>query len=135
MKICIPTTDETGYESEAHDHLGSAPFFAVIDTDSSELKVVKNPDCHDRPGSCHHIPLLQAHHVDVVACKAVGHRSFEALNEAGIGVLAPVSGTVRKIVDAIGAGEVSRLSADQARRGGLDGHRGNNGRRATRTTS
>ena len=129
MRICIPTTDETGYESEAHDHLGSAPFFAVIDTDSSELKVVKNPDCHDRPGSCHHIPIFQAQKIDAVACEAVGHRSFAALEEAGIAVFAPVSGTVRKIVNAIGAGEVSRLSADQARRGGLDGHRRDEGGR------
>ena len=128
MRICIPTRDERGYESEAHDHLGSAPFFTAVDTESGELKVVRNPDCHDRPGSCHHIPIFQAQKIDAVACEAVGHRSFAALEEAGIAVFAPVSGTVRKIVDAIGAGEVSRPSAGQARRGGLDGHRGNNGR-------
>jgi predicted Fe-Mo cluster-binding NifX family protein len=123
MKLCIPTSDEKGYEAEAHDHLGSAPWFTFIDLDSNEIKVVANPDCHHRPGSCHHVPLLLAHHTDVVACKTVGHRSFEALNEAGIGVLAPVSGTVARIVDAVRAGEVNRLTADKARRGGLHRHR------------
>lgn len=127
MRICIPTVDERGYESEAHDHLGSAPFFTVVDMDSDEIKIVRNPDCHHHPGTCHHVPLLLAQHVDLVACKAVGHRSFEALNEAGIGVLAPVTGTVARVLETIRSGNVSRLSADEARRGGLHGRHGGAG--------
>ena len=69
MKICIPTNDDRGLESEASAHFGGAPFFILADVESRGLKVVRNPECHDHQQSCHHVQLLQAHAVDAVVCR------------------------------------------------------------------
>ena len=63
MKICIPTKNDRGPDSEVSEHFGNAPFFALADLDSGGLKVVRNPQCHEHHGSCHHARILQAHHV------------------------------------------------------------------------
>ena len=122
MKICIPTEDNRGLESRAYGHYGSAPFFAMVDADSGRLEVVRNTDSHRRPHSDHHIDRLKAHDVDVVVCNGVGRRAFAALQEAGIDVLVPEHATIADIVSAMRAGEVRRLSTDEACGGGRHGY-------------
>ena len=123
MKICIPTKDDRGLESRAYGHFGSAPFFAMVDADSGRPEVVRNTDLHHGPHSCHHVDGLKAHDVDIVVCNGVGRRAFVALQEAGIDVQVPKHATVADIVRAMRAGEVHRLSADEACGGGRHGHR------------
>jgi predicted Fe-Mo cluster-binding NifX family protein len=91
MKICVPTKNDRGPASEAFDHFGDAPFFAIADVDTGEIKVVRNPECHDEPHACHHVSLLQAHAVQAVACEGIGRRAFAGLREAGIDVIVPAS--------------------------------------------
>ena len=50
MKICIPTTDNNGLESRAHGHFGSAPYFAVVDTETGAVRVEANAGQRHRHG-------------------------------------------------------------------------------------
>jgi len=123
MKICIPTNDNRGLESQASMHFGSAPFFILADVESANLEVVPNPECQDHHQSCHHIPLLKAHAVDAVVCEGIGRRAVSGLREAGIDVLVPPARTVSEIVHAVNAGDARPLSADDACGGGRRRHR------------
>jgi predicted Fe-Mo cluster-binding NifX family protein len=118
MKICIPTNDDRGLESELCTHFGSAPFFVVTNAEHPVPKVVQNPQCHDHAGSCHHVPLLASHGIDAVVCGGMGRRAVSGLREAGIDVLVTSGRTVSQIVDAVNAGETRPLSADDACGGG-----------------
>lgn len=46
MKVCIPTKEKGGLEDEISKHLGSAPTFAIIDTDTMTVEVVPNRSDH-----------------------------------------------------------------------------------------
>jgi predicted Fe-Mo cluster-binding NifX family protein len=118
MKICIPTDEDRGFESEASAHFGRAPLFVLADTTGSDLRVVRNPECHEHHGSCHHHDLLKAHHVDAVVCEGIGRRATSGLEEVGIDVLVPPARTVREIVDALRLGKARRLSPGDACAGG-----------------
>jgi predicted Fe-Mo cluster-binding NifX family protein len=40
VKICIPVQDEKGLDLLVYGHFGSAPFFAVYDTDTKNVRVL-----------------------------------------------------------------------------------------------
>lgn len=115
MKICIPTSNDRGPDSESSGRFGDAPFFAIADVDTGEVRVVRNPECHVDPHVCHHVSLLAAHTVQAVVCEGIGRRVAAGLHEAGIDVLVPARGTVADIVGIVRAGKARSLSADEAR--------------------
>jgi predicted Fe-Mo cluster-binding NifX family protein len=120
MRICIPTEDDRGLESRAFDHFGSAPFFTMVDVESGQLEVVRNPGCQDHNRvhhdhqPRHHVDELTSHGIDALVCNGVGRQAFAALRKAGIDVLVPADGTVSDIIRALWTGETRTLSADEA---------------------
>lgn len=108
MRICIPTEDDRGSESRVFNHFGTAPFFTIVDVETSRLEVVTT-DGHHRQQRDHHIPELKAHHVSAVVCDRIGKRACAALRHAGIDVLAAVGGTVSDVLKAVNAGETSTI--------------------------
>ena len=74
MKICIPTEDDRGLESRLFDHLGSAPFYTMIDLDGGELEIVRNRDCGEDSRPLHYIKDFKNHQIDAVVCGDVGRR-------------------------------------------------------------
>jgi predicted Fe-Mo cluster-binding NifX family protein len=40
MRIVLPVGDNNGADSEVFNHFGSAPFFAIFDTDSQNVVCV-----------------------------------------------------------------------------------------------
>jgi predicted Fe-Mo cluster-binding NifX family protein len=118
MKICIPTQNDRGPDSEASDHFGKAPFFVLADVDNGGLEVVRNPECHEQHHSCHHVQVLKAHAVDAVLCSGIGRRALAGLTEAGIEVLAPAGRTVSEIVETVKVGKVRSLSPEDVCGGG-----------------
>lgn len=121
MKICIPTQDDLGLESQLFGHFGSAPFFTIVQVDDGDLQVVRNSGLHSHPGSCHHVDELRANGIDAIACAGIGRRAFVGLQEAGIDVLLPEHGTVDKIVEAVRLGQLRKLSPDEVCGGGRPG--------------
>jgi len=121
MKICIPTQDDLGLESQLFGHFGSAPFFAIVEVDSGDLQVMGNLGLHSHPRGCHHVDELRAHDIDAVACAGLGRQAFAGLQEAGIDVLIPERGTIGEILEALRLGQLRKLSADEVCGGGRPG--------------
>lgn len=132
MKLCIPTTTDHGLAAEIAGHFGTAPFFTMVDLGSGELHTVRNPACGHRPGACHHLDILSAHHVQMLAAAGIGRRALDAVEHAGIRVLDARQRTVGDIVEAVRRGEVEPMAIGHAcaGHGGHDGgHDGGHGRR------
>jgi predicted Fe-Mo cluster-binding NifX family protein len=124
MKICIPTQDERGMESELFGHFGSAPFFTVVDSESGEVEVRQNDNTHHGRGGCHPLRQFGSHSVDAVVCQGMGRRAIASLKEAGVRVLVLGEGaghTVQGIVAAAREGRLRPLSEEDACRGHGDG--------------
>jgi len=60
MKICIPTQDDLGLESQLFSHFGSAPFFTIVEVDSGDLQVMGNLGLHSHPRGVASRPAAQA---------------------------------------------------------------------------
>ncbi|RKZ11635.1 hypothetical protein DRQ53_01705 [bacterium] len=135
MKICIPSQDDHGLESEIHDHFGSAPWFTIVDTANDEAVAVRNPSCHRSVGACHHVDMLQARKVGVVVSSGMGRKAHDALHQSGISVLAATGRQIGDIVSAVKAGGARPLDLSDACAGGHGyggghghGHGGGHGR-------
>jgi hypothetical protein len=62
MKICIPTHDERGLQSEVFGHFGSAPFFTLVDSESGEVVLQDGSAIH----TAGEIPILYGTLEDLV---------------------------------------------------------------------
>lgn len=133
MKICIPTRDERGMQSELFDHFGSAPFFTVVESESGQVEVTRNDDTHHGRGACHPLRQLGSHAIDAVVCQGMGRRAIASLKEAGVRVLTldrDVGRSVQDVVAAAREGRLKPLAEEDACRGhGQGGGHGNRHRR------
>ena len=86
MKMCIPTRDERGMQSEVFDHFGSAPFFTLVDSESGQVEVEQNDNTHHGHGTCHPLRQFGSHSIDAVVCQAMGRGAVASLKEAGVRV-------------------------------------------------
>ena len=50
MKICFPTTNLQGLESQVYGHFGSAPGFVIVDTETRTVEEINNHDLHHAHG-------------------------------------------------------------------------------------
>lgn len=123
MKICIPSMDDHGLESNVADHFGRAPYFTLVDTETNGIEIMANPDCHQVGGrgqhSCHHSGHLKARKVEAVVTGGMGRGALAGLNQAGIRVLVAGPGTVAEMVRSVQAGTARDLQVEQACGGGV----------------
>jgi predicted Fe-Mo cluster-binding NifX family protein len=114
MRICIPIADDGGLDSRLHDHFGSAPFFALADTDSGAVEVVRNTGNHGGHGRCRPIAQVDVDRTDAVVCQGMGKRALASVREEGLEVWITSAHTVRNAIAEAYAGKLERLSAHTA---------------------
>jgi len=125
MKICIPTMDSNGLESRTHGHFGSAPFFAVLDTDTGNVDVAANSGLRHQHGQCDPAGHVDTLNVDAVVCHGMGKRALASLRRENIDVMVASGETVGDILAEARDGKLRKLSAREACGGHGGRHRGN----------
>jgi predicted Fe-Mo cluster-binding NifX family protein len=114
MRICIPTIDDRGQDSEPCEHFGSTPYFTIYDSETDAYETVNNADHEHEHGMCHPMDNLKNKHIDCVVCTGLGRRALEKLNSSGIDVLKTDGSTVRGIVENFLAGKLNKIDAENA---------------------
>jgi predicted Fe-Mo cluster-binding NifX family protein len=127
MMICIPTKDDQGLDSKINDHFGSAPYYALADTENDEVEIVLNRGHRHRQGACNPAGALGGYKIDAVVCAGMGRGAFSSLAGAGIKVLLSDKKTVRDVLAAAREGLLRELSADEICPGHGAGHGGGHG--------
>ena len=113
MKICVPTGKDEGLDSEVYGHFGSAPYFAIYDTQSKEMEVVNNGNLHHDHGQCSPIAALSGRSVDILATGGIGAGAIERLRMMGVKVCRVGSGnTVQDIVRLHEQGALKEVGGD-----------------------
>jgi predicted Fe-Mo cluster-binding NifX family protein len=84
MKICMPVGDENGLSSVIYGHFGSAPFFALFDTETQNVSIVNNSLGEHEHGQCMPVDAIRALKAEAVLCKGMGMRAANLLITAGI---------------------------------------------------
>ncbi|MGO9145603.1 MAG: NifB/NifX family molybdenum-iron cluster-binding protein [Desulfomonilia bacterium] len=99
MNICIPIEKNEGLNSGVYGHFGSAPYFAIYNTDSKNLELVNNGDMNHAHGQCNPIGALAGKSVDILVTGGIGARAIEKLGAMGIRVcLISTEGTVQDVI-------------------------------------
>lgn len=114
MKLCIPVAANQGVASEVFGHFGSAPVFAVHDTEAGRTEFIDNETAHHEHGSCNPLKALGDQAVDAILVGAIGGRAIAKLNEAGIRVYRAIPGTLEQTLATWAAGNLQEIEAAQA---------------------
>jgi len=122
MKLCIPVEADRGMQSPVFGHFGSAPVFAVHDTETGDTTFTENENEHHAHGGCQPLAALDDRAVDAIVVGGIGARAVMRLNAQGIKVYRAVPGTLADAVDAWKAGRLAEIAVDEAcsHHGGCD---------------
>ena len=122
MKLCIPVATKNGLESEVYGHFGSAPVFALHDTESGSTEFSDNASQHHEHGACHPMRALDGQTVDAIIVGGIGVRAVTRLNEMGIKVYRATRGTLRDVVAGLASSALDEITVDDAcsHHGGCD---------------
>jgi predicted Fe-Mo cluster-binding NifX family protein len=110
MKIAVPVETDLGLESPVYGHFGSAPYFALIQTDDASFEMVSNGNAEHVHGACHPAQGLMRHKVDGVLVGGIGRNALMGLLAAGIRVYQSSSATLGEAMRAVRAGELDEFS-------------------------
>jgi predicted Fe-Mo cluster-binding NifX family protein len=102
----MPVLDDKGLDSLVYGHFGSAPFFAVYDTDTKDIVFTNNNESEHEHGKCMPVDAIRALNAEAVLCKGMGMRAANLLLAAGIKPFLVDASTVS---DAIGKYHVQEV--------------------------
>lgn len=122
MRLCIPAADDKGLEAKTFAHFGSAPFYAIADTDTDQVEMIENKHHEHGHGGCGQVGRLRSRGIDALVCRDLGRRAYAMLHELGIDVYTSDRQTVRDVVTEWRAGKLERPSLDQLCAGHGQGH-------------
>jgi predicted Fe-Mo cluster-binding NifX family protein len=122
MKICIPVNRDEGMRSPVCAHFGSAPFFLIVDTDTSDCLPIPNRNKHHAHGMCQPLKSLEGHAVDAVVVGGIGMGALNKLRAGGVEVFLSEYPTVSETVAAYDAGTLKTVDPRNACAGHGHGH-------------
>ena len=114
MKVCIPVEEYRGLDSLVYGHFGSAPVFALVDTETLAVEPLGNRDHEHQHGACSPLKALGGQQVNAVIVGGIGAGAIRGLNQAGIEVRQFAGGTVSEAVRRFNAGELPALTLEHA---------------------
>jgi predicted Fe-Mo cluster-binding NifX family protein len=123
MRICIPTENDQGLDSRLCGHFGSAPYFALADTDSGEVTIEPNSARHHSHGQCAPVDRIDVNRTDAVVCQGMGKRAYSSFQRAGVEILITSGTTVRDVLSEAGERTLQSLSLERACGGHGGSHR------------
>jgi len=110
MKICVPTMGGGGLDEQVCEHFGKAPTYTIVDTDTSDLKVIENTSEH--MGGVGKPPdLILSAGADTIVVSGLGQKAVARFEALGIVVHIGAGGTVRDAIRALGEGALPRASS------------------------
>jgi predicted Fe-Mo cluster-binding NifX family protein len=114
MKICMPVGDENGMSSVIYGHFGSAPFFALFDTETQNVSIVNNDLGEHEHGQCMPVDAIRKTGAEAVLCKGMGIRAANLLLEAKITPYIVDAATVFEAIDQYKAKKMTVMDAGNA---------------------
>ena len=114
MKICLPVLDANGLNSVVFGHFGSAPFFALFDTETQDISIVNNGLREHEHGQCMPVDAIRKTGATAVLCKGMGLRAANLLLEAGVTPYMVDAVTVSEAIAQYKAKNVTVLDANRA---------------------
>jgi predicted Fe-Mo cluster-binding NifX family protein len=99
MKIAVSSKGKT-LGSDVETRFSRSPFFVIVDTETEDLKALKNPGASAKDAACvEAVEFLVGKGVGAVLTGNVGHNAFVTLEDTPIRVYLGAEGTVRETLE------------------------------------
>ena len=112
MKIAIPVAEYRELKSPVYGHFGSAPAFALVDSETLSVEALGNRDHAHVHGACSPLKALAGARPDAVIVGGIGAGALLGLRAAGIKVYRAAGGTVADAVRQFKAAELPEIEED-----------------------
>ncbi len=109
MKICMPVLENKGMESPVYGHFGSAPCFAVYDSETKTIAFSPNNETEHEHGKCMPVDALRTLGAEAVLCRGMGLRAANHLLAAGIKPFLVEAETIAEAIGKFASREVKVL--------------------------
>jgi predicted Fe-Mo cluster-binding NifX family protein len=70
-----PDRDRAGKKAKVYSYFGSAPYFAIYDTEKGDCETVYNSNLHHVHGTCNLVGILDNQHIDAMVCTGIGEHA------------------------------------------------------------
>lgn len=118
MRVVIPLDESAGRASKVCDHFGSAPFFAVSDTETGAFEITANGDSRHDHGQCTPADVFTGMDVAAVICNGIGARAASRLQMSGIVVyMAGLAPTAEEALKRFSSGALTKVTGQQTCQG------------------
>lgn len=115
MIVAVPLETSEGLDSMICEHFGSAPLYAVYDTESGRLRIVDNSNSGHVHGQCSPIDVFSQNSITTVLCKGIGARAIGKLKMLNIDVyVAEGLSTLTEALNAYKRGLMRKVDAEDA---------------------
>lgn len=122
MKVCVPVQEYRGLESAVYGHFGSAPGFAMVETESMSVEPLSNNDQGHVHGACSPVRALAGAKPDAVIVGGMGAGALRGLRSLGIKVFFFTGGTVAEALRLVKAGKLRDMDESTVCAGHSGGH-------------
>lgn len=99
-------------EGQVGEHFGRVPFFAIVDTETNEVKVIPNTSRHGS-GSGQPPELLRDNGIDIMLCYDLGRRALSMFENFGIEVYIGAKSTVKEALSDYRDGKLKRATREK----------------------
>ncbi len=121
MRICFPTENLKGLESDVYGHFGSAPGFVIVNTGNMAVEEINNNDLHHAHGMCQPLKALGGREVEAVVVGGIGAGALMKLQAQGIAVFRALQGSVKENLHFIQEGKLPHFGVEHTCGGHSDG--------------
>jgi len=101
MRILIAINENNGSDSVLSEHFGHCPYFAIYETETEKLKIVKNELDHSNQNMTP-VDQTMKFSPDVVFSKGMGQRAIKLFSEKDVEIKTGSYDIVKEVVDNLG---------------------------------
>ncbi|MBU0894432.1 MAG: NifB/NifX family molybdenum-iron cluster-binding protein [Nanoarchaeota archaeon] len=111
MRLLIAIDEDKGENSKLSEHFGHCPYFAIYETNTKEIKIIKNKLEHSNPNIS---PVDQIMKINpkIVFSKGMGGRAIRLFEEKGVKIMTGKFNFVKEVIDNLNSLDKLKLGCD-----------------------
>jgi len=99
MKLLIVLNEDNGINSRLGFHFGRSPFFGIYDTNSKELKIIKNIIDHSKNQTP--VDQINSLGIDMVYTQGMGRKAYDLFQNKDVILKTGNYETLKEVIDNI----------------------------------
>lgn len=118
MKVIVPLDEQAGQNSKVCAHFGSAPFYAVADTEADTIEIIPNASIHHDHDQCTPAVFFSGLGINVLLCNGIGAGAVAKLQAMGIDVyMSEMAPTLEEALKRFSSGILRKITPQQTCQG------------------